>query len=78
MLASNETASDEGLDIAVGRDAAGHWVAAEAHGLAGGIFTSRQDALRFAAALLITHRGRIEIGPAPVIAFGAPKGPTRR
>lgn len=69
MLALLETTPAEGLDIAVGRDEAGHWVASEAHGLAGGYFTTRQDALRFAAALLLTQGGRIEIAPGPISAF---------
>lgn len=29
-------------------DARGHWIAAEAHDLTGGVFFSRQEALRFA------------------------------
>ena len=32
----------------VGRDRAGHWVAVESHGLAGGIFVSRKAALHYA------------------------------
>ncbi|MGT2478760.1 RAG2 PHD domain containing protein, partial [Methylobacterium oryzae CBMB20] len=40
----------------VGQDGEGHWVAVETGGRAGGIFRSRQDAIRFAS---------IEIGCRP-------------
>jgi hypothetical protein len=33
----------------VGQDRAGHWIAVEPHGLAGGIFISRKAALDYAA-----------------------------
>lgn len=36
------------LRFAVGKDPSGHWVALEEHGLAGGFFRSREDALRYA------------------------------
>ncbi|MGP0058696.1 MAG: hypothetical protein ACLPID_05360 [Beijerinckiaceae bacterium] len=32
----------------VGRDGADHWVVVETHGLAGGLFTDKATALRFA------------------------------
>jgi hypothetical protein len=32
----------------VGQDSAGHWIAVEPHGLAGGIFVSRKAALDYA------------------------------
>jgi hypothetical protein len=32
----------------VGKDSCGHWVAQDQHGLCGGLFTSRADALKFA------------------------------
>ncbi|KMO30835.1 hypothetical protein VQ02_27310 [Methylobacterium variabile] len=38
------------LDFVVGQSAEGHWLAVETHGLAGGIFRSRRDALTYAAA----------------------------
>lgn len=34
----------------VGQDPLGHWVAAEIHGLAGGLFRTRSDALLYAGA----------------------------
>ena len=33
----------------VGQDREGHWVAVETHGLGGGLFTSREAALHYAA-----------------------------
>ncbi|MGU3536629.1 hypothetical protein [Methylobacterium sp. A54F] len=39
-----------GSPYVVGRDAEGHWVAVAAHGLCGGLFASREAAIRFAAA----------------------------
>ncbi len=36
------------LSYLVGQDGAGHWVAVETGGRAGGIFRSRQDAIRYA------------------------------
>ncbi|MDQ0510014.1 hypothetical protein [Ancylobacter amanitiformis] len=36
------------LRFAVGKDPFGHWVAIEEHGLGGGLFRSREDALRYA------------------------------
>lgn len=35
-------------DFLVGQDHSGHWLALETHGLAGGIFASRDAAIRFA------------------------------
>ncbi|HEV7438837.1 MAG TPA: hypothetical protein VGN94_04325 [Methylobacterium sp.] len=39
-----------GLHFLVGQDHEGHWVAVETHGLAGGIFRTRRDAIHYAAA----------------------------
>ncbi|KMO10886.1 hypothetical protein [Methylobacterium platani] len=38
------------LAFLVGQSADGHWLAVETHGLGGGIFRSRRDALTYAAA----------------------------
>lgn len=38
------------LAFLVGQNAEGHWLAVETHGLGGGIFRSRRDALHYAAA----------------------------
>lgn len=46
----------EGRTFLVGQDSAGHWVAVDATGRAGGLFRSRHDAIRFAS---------VEIGCAP-------------
>ncbi|MDQ0470950.1 hypothetical protein [Labrys wisconsinensis] len=42
-------------DFLVGQDSAGHWLALETHGLAGGIFRSRDAALHYAM-LETSHR----------------------
>ena len=39
----------QGPDFLVGQDRAGHWLALETHGLAGGIFSTRDAALHYAA-----------------------------
>ena len=41
-------ASGTPLSYLVGQDGEGHWVAVETGGRAGGIFRSRQDAIRYA------------------------------
>lgn len=55
MLASNQEPSDASLSrhsappaYVVGRDAEGHWLAIETHGIAGGIFRTEAAAIRFA------------------------------
>ena len=35
-------------DFVVGQDHSGHWLAIETHGLAGGLFASREAALHYA------------------------------
>ena len=45
-----EPALGPGLHFLVGQDAQGRWVAIETHGLAGGLFRSRRDAIDYAAA----------------------------
>lgn len=48
----NSLAQPQPIDVApsyrVGQDGQGHWVAIEGKGLAGGIFRSQEDAIRFA------------------------------
>jgi hypothetical protein len=41
-------APNRALRFVVGQDPQGRWVAAEIHGLAGGLFRSRADALHYA------------------------------
>ena len=43
------------LTFLVGRDRSGHWLALETHGLAGGIFASKDAALHYAV-LETSHR----------------------
>ncbi len=38
----------QGLDFLVGQDRSDHWLALETHGLAGGIFSTRDAALHYA------------------------------
>lgn len=46
--AEDPDASEDPLHFVVGQDRSGHWVVTETHGLYGGIFCSRDAALRFA------------------------------
>jgi hypothetical protein len=46
--AEDADASDDPLHFVVGQDRSGHWVVTETHGLYGGIFCSKDAALRFA------------------------------
>ncbi|MCJ2089722.1 RAG2 PHD domain containing protein [Methylobacterium sp. E-005] len=45
---SSQPSAGTPLSYLVGQDGEGHWVAVEAGGRAGGIFRSRQDAIRYA------------------------------
>ncbi len=46
---SNPSSSDENrLAFRVGQDGEGHWLAVETHGLGGGIFKSRDQAVQYA------------------------------
>jgi|HubBroStandDraft_4_1064222.scaffolds.fasta_scaffold588703_1 hypothetical protein len=46
--AEDPDASSDPLHFVVGQDHSGHWVVTETHGLYGGIFCSKEAALRFA------------------------------
>ena len=54
----------------VGQDGDGHWLAVETHGLGGGIFRSRDTAVRYA--LHESHRlpGAVRIADSPISLFG--------
>jgi len=43
-----ETQHHVALDFVLGRDHEGHWVVRESHGLCGGLFASKDDAIRYA------------------------------
>lgn len=48
LNSSPPAAAGTPLSYLVGQDGEGHWVAVETGGRAGGIFRSRQDAIRYA------------------------------
>ncbi|TXN08251.1 hypothetical protein FV222_01030 [Methylobacterium sp. WL103] len=47
----SEAAQSPSTRFIVGQDPQGHWVAMEVHGLGGGLFRSRHDALHYATDL---------------------------
>lgn len=53
----------------VGSDAQGHWLAVEQHGLGGGIFTSQDAALRYAAAECDRRPGGVQLVPRATISL---------
>lgn len=59
------------LEFLIGRDAGGHWLAVETHGLAGGFFASARDALRFVHSDCHPRAARIEIVEDVLEPFGA-------
>lgn len=50
----------------VGRDAQGHWLAVETHGLGGGLFTSREAAFRYASFETDRRAGAVAVVAEPV------------
>lgn len=50
----------------VGQDGEGHWVAVEAGGRAGGIFRSRQDAIRYACLETGCRPGDVPLAAGPI------------
>ncbi|MDP4022665.1 RAG2 PHD domain containing protein [Methylobacterium sp. NEAU 140] len=51
----------------VGQDESGHWVAVEAQGLAGGIFRTRGDAIRYACGETGCRPGDVAVAPGPIV-----------
>jgi len=49
------------LHFIVGQDRAGHWIVTETHGLYGGIFCTRDAALRFAKFETADRKGQLEL-----------------
>jgi hypothetical protein len=49
------------MAFVIGRDDRGHWLAGEAHGLAGGLFSSREAALRYATAETHHREGAVQL-----------------
>ncbi|MCJ2041456.1 RAG2 PHD domain containing protein [Methylobacterium sp. E-041] len=58
------------LSFTIGQDAGGCWVALESHGIAGGLFRNRDDALHYAGGEIRNGRGEIRFATGP-IAFKA-------
>ena len=63
-------AGDSRLSFTVGQDASGCWVALESHGIAGGLFRNRDDAIHYVGAEIRNGRGEIRFATGP-IAFKA-------
>ncbi len=54
------------LRFIIGQDRRGHWIAKETHGLAGGIFVSRQAALDYAEFETDRRPGAVHLTPRPL------------
>jgi hypothetical protein len=54
------------LAFLVGQSAEGHWLAVETHGLGGGIFRSRRDALHYAAAETGRRPDAVRLSSTPI------------
>jgi hypothetical protein len=50
----------------VGQDGEGHWVAVETGGRAGGIFRTRQDAIRYASIEIGCRPGDVPLAAGPI------------
>jgi hypothetical protein len=66
-------AADDALHFVVGQDRAGLWVVAEAHGLCGGIFSSKDAALRFAKSESADRKADLAMTP-DGLEFRPPRG----
>ena len=60
------------LQFIVGQDEQGHWVAVEAHGRGGGIFVSRQAALKYAASETGQRLDTVRCSNEPLTCWGEP------
>lgn len=56
-------------DFLVGQDGAGHWLAVETHGRGGGIFNSRDKAVRYARDESHGFPGAVRFAEAPIRLF---------
>jgi hypothetical protein len=54
------------LDFVIGQDRQGHWIVRETHGLAGGIFVSREAALDYAEFETDHRPGAVHIAAQPL------------
>lgn len=50
----------------IGQDLTGYWVAVETHGLGGGLFRSREDAVHYALAETLHRPDAISLATGPV------------
>ncbi|WP_091715136.1 RAG2 PHD domain containing protein [Methylobacterium phyllostachyos] len=55
------------LSYLVGQDGQGHWVAVETGGRAGGIFRSRQDAIRYACLETGCRPDDVKLAAGPIV-----------
>jgi hypothetical protein len=58
--------SEEPLHFVIGQNRSGHWVVTETHGLYGGIFCSREAALRFAKFERADRQGDCAVTSSPI------------
>jgi hypothetical protein len=58
--------TDEPLNFVIGQDGSGHWILVETHGLYGGIFCSKDAALRFASFETADRKGVLTITSEPL------------
>lgn len=65
------TSSDQAEDVAflVGQDEEGHWLAVETHGLGGGMFRTRDKAVRFARDESHRLPGAVRLADGPIRLF---------
>ena len=66
LPAAPADAGDDGLSFTIGQDAHGCWVAVESHGMAGGLFRNRADALHYADGEIRNGSGRVRLATGPV------------
>lgn len=57
---------ETGLSFTIGQDARGCWVALESHGIAGGLFRNRADALHYADREIRRGTGEVRFASGPV------------
>lgn len=83
----SEAAQSPSTRFIVGRDTEGHWVAMEVHGLGGGLFRTRHDALHYAtdvtahrpdAVVISTERVELRLSVATNLCAGSSTGARRR
>ena len=58
--------SPTAMSFLVGQNAKGNWVALETHGLAGGIFVSREAAIHYAEFETDHRSGAVHLAPRPL------------